>query len=190
MNEQDLILAMSSWISVAAWILFWFVPHRMSRRDSFRQELFEIRDRLFDYCQDNGISHSHPAYGMIRMSANGLIHYADRISLWTSILGSATRLRPTPGAYEKQLEKALAQLSNKDREVFDRAHADIHFSIAKYLVTTSVVLIAFTVLVAIFLTIKHASVRALRSMAAEFVPYTGEVENEAYCSAEAYSHAK
>ena len=54
-------------------ILFWLWPS--VRLDCFRQEMFAIRDELFDYASSGRVSFSHPGYRLLRQSMNGFIRY-------------------------------------------------------------------------------------------------------------------
>lgn len=48
--------------------------------DEFRQNIFEIRDELFDFAADGGISFDHPAYYTLRSMLNGYVRFSHRIS--------------------------------------------------------------------------------------------------------------
>lgn len=50
--------------------------------DAFRQEMFKLRDEIFDYAASGHISFDHPAYVQLRDLANGLIRFAHRLTLW------------------------------------------------------------------------------------------------------------
>ncbi|ANM29140.1 hypothetical protein ABI59_05330 [Acidobacteria bacterium Mor1] len=199
MSEHDAVIAICSWLSLAGWIFFWFGPHKMCRRDLYRQELFEARDALFDYCMEREIPHSHPAYGVMRTTLNGLIHNADRTSFWTAILVAICGPKGE-SVYTERLSKAIDDLPDDEaREFFAACQSRIHFVVAKYMITTSVLGIAFAIVVTQWLVLRrissmsiHAlrvSVRALFVETATHVPYVDELEADAYCSAEVYSQA-
>src|SRR6185437_15030162 len=91
-----------------ALLLVWitiFVFWRNYRIDKFRDDLFALRNELFDYAAKGGISFDEPAYGILRNTMNGLLRYAERISFTHTLLVSVTqRLRPSP-AYEKMFQR-------------------------------------------------------------------------------------
>lgn len=69
---------------------FWiFVLGKMIpewRLDSFRQNLFIVRDELFDYAADGNIPFDHPAYLMLRRQMNGLIRHGHHLTVFRSLL--------------------------------------------------------------------------------------------------------
>src|ERR1700686_4706562 len=82
MNSATLITILESVsaLIVFALLYFWLVPSL--RLDLFRQQLFEVRDELFDYARSGNISFQHPAYRLLRRSANGFIRYAHRLTFF------------------------------------------------------------------------------------------------------------
>lgn len=65
---------------VGLWYLvFW--RYRTYRVDFFRQEMFDLRDDLFDAANSGLIDFEHPAYGMLRDTINGFIRFGHRFTL-------------------------------------------------------------------------------------------------------------
>lgn len=83
MNESAVIFnVVSSVIGVAGllWLLLFLWPaHRL---DAFRQDLFLIRDELFDYAANGKIDMAHPAYQLLRQNLNGYLRYAHHLSFF------------------------------------------------------------------------------------------------------------
>ncbi len=79
MNEN--ILALYSLISLGALVIFIFWLNRDYSVDSFRQQMFALRDSLFDEAADGNVEFQSPAYGMLRSTMNGLIRFGHRLSL-------------------------------------------------------------------------------------------------------------
>jgi hypothetical protein len=114
--------------------------------DKFRQDMFAVRDALFDYAQAGNISFSHPAYRLLRQSMNGYIRYAHRLSFicicltllqWRFISG-----RPEP-EWGRKWEGALKTIRDERiREALRAFHAQAFRLIAKRVVFTSPILIA------------------------------------------------
>jgi len=52
------------------------------RVDAFRDDLFALRDELFDRAALGIVSFSHPAYVMLRTGINSVIRFAHRVTLF------------------------------------------------------------------------------------------------------------
>jgi hypothetical protein len=52
------------------------------RLDSFRQNMFALRDEVFDYAASGKIGFDHPSYKLLRQSMNGFIRYAHRLTFY------------------------------------------------------------------------------------------------------------
>ena len=93
MNPETISVALQSLLSlsVLAWLLFWGWP--AYRLDRYRQGLFDIRDRLFDYAAAGNIDFDHAAYGTLRITINGFIRHAHRISFCHVVLMSLLNKR-------------------------------------------------------------------------------------------------
>src|ERR1051326_8611895 len=61
------------------WVLV-FVCWRAYRADKLRDELFELRNDLFDRATEGRISFQEPAYQILRNTMNGLIRGAEHFS--------------------------------------------------------------------------------------------------------------
>jgi hypothetical protein len=59
-------------------LIFWSAL----RLDAFRQELFEIRDELFDYAAAGNIKFDDPAYRLLRKFMNGFIRYGHQLTFF------------------------------------------------------------------------------------------------------------
>lgn len=73
-------------LTLGAWIAFWL--NRDLKVDTLRQEMFALRDRLFDEADRGLIEFSHPAYVMLRTTMNGFIRFAHRLSFLEILLFS------------------------------------------------------------------------------------------------------
>jgi len=65
--------------------LYWW-RYRALRIDIFRQEIFELRDRLFDDAADGMLPFDHPAYLALRGIMNGYLRFAHWLNIWHIIL--------------------------------------------------------------------------------------------------------
>jgi hypothetical protein len=64
---------------IGLWTLA-FVLFPDHRADAFRQRLFDLRAKLFDYAASGAVPFDHPAYGLLRLRMNGLIRFAHRFT--------------------------------------------------------------------------------------------------------------
>jgi len=78
----------ATFVSLAGlWVLvFWL--YRDYRVDLFRQELFQVRDELFDFAAQGQIPFDHPAYVGLREVFNGYIRFAHRVGILPAALFS------------------------------------------------------------------------------------------------------
>ena len=86
MSESIHWTALPSLISLAGlwWFLFW--PYRDLRVDKFRQEMFALRDELFDYAGSSAqLSFDDTSYGILRSAINGFIRHGHRFTLWQTL---------------------------------------------------------------------------------------------------------
>src|SRR5271163_2245134 len=67
-------------------VVFKLVPY--ARLDGFRQDMFAIRDELFDYAADGNISFDHPAYTLLREQMNGFIRYGHDLTVFRFVMMS------------------------------------------------------------------------------------------------------
>src|SRR5712672_3868742 len=77
MSEREYVLVLQLFISVAvAWFVYAYI-YKRTRQDGFRENLFAIRDDLFDYMWKNNVPYDLPAYGALRSALNGVIRAVD-----------------------------------------------------------------------------------------------------------------
>jgi hypothetical protein len=85
MSSQMTLTALSSLLSLLGICYLFFWRYRTFRVDYFRQELFELRDELFDFADEGNLDFNHPAYGILRSTLNGYIRFGHRLTLWHAI---------------------------------------------------------------------------------------------------------
>lgn len=118
MNIEMAVVAIQSLISLSIilWLLFWALP--AYRLDRYRQELFEVRDRLFDYAAAGNISFDDAAYGMLRSTINGFMRFAHRMSfchLVFVVILSPRDLKQSGRSYGARWEKNVKALAPEVR---------------------------------------------------------------------------
>jgi hypothetical protein len=79
--NHEAMTAIASLVSLLGlWILlFWF--YRDYSIDKVRQEMFALRDQLFDEAEAGLIPFDHAAYGLLRSTMNGFIRFAHKLTL-------------------------------------------------------------------------------------------------------------
>lgn len=99
------------------------------RIDRLRQELFALRDSLFDYAAAGNIPFSHKSYGMLRSTINGFIRFSHVLSLTgvVAILLLDKVHGPVPGElFRTKWQRLTADLSDEVRagmnEYMNRLH--------------------------------------------------------------------
>src|SRR6266576_996022 len=92
-----------------------------ARLDAFRQEIFALRDELFDYAADGRIKFDDPAYRLLRQVMNGFIRYAHQLTFsrvcMTVIEARIKSDKLSPPKWSESWEKALKRVPDKDKEV-------------------------------------------------------------------------
>jgi hypothetical protein len=86
MTNEQILTAISSLISLLGicYLLFW--RYQPLFLDAFRQDMFGLRDELFDYAAAGKIDFGHPAYVLLRTIMNGSIRFGYHISAWQGVL--------------------------------------------------------------------------------------------------------
>ena len=93
---------------------------RRTKVDYYRESVFTLRDELFDYMWQNGLSYDLRAYRLMRESLNGTIRIADILTP-ISFIGVLLLVRRHPTPARRQLAIAIAEIEDAGvREHFER----------------------------------------------------------------------
>src|SRR5579872_4121214 len=117
MTPQQLSHIAQSTIGCAAllWMLLSCLP--ALRLDIFRQQMFAVRDELFDYALAGNVAFDHPAYILLRKSMNGFLRYGHRLSFFQVMITLCrwhfSEEKPV-SRWHNQWEPALATIENED----------------------------------------------------------------------------
>lgn len=144
MTAHQLALVLQSTVCIAIFLILVFRLWPAHRCDSFRQNMFAIRDRAFDYAASGKIAFDHPSYRLLRQSMNGYIRYAHRLTFFRlcltvlhwKVLGQTPELKWVRG-WEGSL-KTLPPDVQQDLLVFHGAAMRL---VIKHVVTGSPVLL-------------------------------------------------
>ncbi len=171
------------WVG-AIWLLIVYGMYQDYRIDRFRQDLFTIRDRLFDLAADGQIQFDHTAYGLVRITINGYIRFAHRVRFWwlvnsyTHYSEDALRsagFRP----FREQFDEALKSLDAGTRKKIEGIMKELHERTLNHIFLMSVPLIVLSaltaLLAAIFVGVKSAT-RAISRRTVAALDSTAAIE--------------
>lgn len=105
--------------------------------DAFRQNVFAIRDELFEFANQGNISFDSPAYYELRIAMNSVIRYAERITYLRFLIGKAVeKASPDPNvkAYAAKMQSLIESLPETQRAYLKTAYIRLHREIV-YLLT-------------------------------------------------------
>jgi hypothetical protein len=109
-----------------SWLFLVFKILPYVRLDGFRQNMFAIRDELFDYAADGNISFDQPAYVMLRRQMNGFIRYGHQLTVFrclTTVAIHKVSGRPTNTEWYSEWQTALASVEDAQvREKLEYFH--------------------------------------------------------------------
>lgn len=172
-------------VSLASLVALWwlvFFAFRDYRVDAFRERLFRLREDLFLFAANGGIPFEHPAYRILRSTINGMIRYAERISLaWLISLASAFEHPDCRAAerifHEEWLEanRTLTLHAKKRLILFRR---DLHWALTKHLLTSPFVILISSPFLALAL-IRVARDHAREKLQRWFEPTLSRVDSVA-----------
>lgn len=116
MTGTQFLAAMVSLLSLLGLILLLRL-YRDYSVDRFRQEMFALRDEVFDFASAGGIPFRHPAYGMLRLTMNGFVRWADRLRLMEVVVFRLLSRRDLGESrkFDAGWEKALKGLDDTSR---------------------------------------------------------------------------
>ena len=110
-------------ISLLCLWFFLFFLYKELAVDIFRQQMFQLRDELFDAASNGLIEYNHPAYIVLRNTMNGFLRFGHRVSLFEVLvtglaLGSDHfKIRKT---FRQVWQEAEITLSSEQRKEMQR----------------------------------------------------------------------
>ena len=149
--ELSIVLQSLLTLVVLAVVVLWLWPEQ--RNDLFRQQMFAIRDDLWDFADAGNISFDDPAYVLLRQLMNGLIRYAHNLTpyriFFSFLRWKYTHTQPT-GPWAESWNEALNQLDDKTKETLQRFHARATDLVLGQIVLSPGMLIIFAALAPLF----------------------------------------
>lgn len=166
MNTSDassIVTIMESAIALAGiWVvLFWLWP--ALRLDCFRQQMFAVRDELFDYAAAGKISFNHPAYRLLRQQMNGFIRYGHKLSFGQFLLTLCIwKLNRQPDSYvwSHKWDTALKSLDDETVGALRMFHNRALMHVASRIVFGSPILLP-CLLASLLAVLFHAGLRSM-----------------------------
>lgn len=157
---------------LALWV-FIFYFWRDYRLDSFRDELFKIRDEIFIWAASSGVPFDHPAHVAIRNRLNVLVRYAHRFTL-TGLIMVMINPHSHPDGMEgwKGLLDSLP--SEEARERFRKVQIKVALIVLKHMITRS-----FLLYLLLFIPLKIAGkTMEIKKLILDVVPAVERLESE------------
>lgn len=171
MGIQELTLIVQSAAASVALILVLWTLWPTHRLDRFRQDVFVVRDELFDFAASGRIGFNHPSYRLLRASMNGFIRYGHQLTFFRLICTSLhwrVLDREPDFSWASQWEISLKQLDEETAHQLRLFHARTLTLVIKRLVAGSPVLLAAAVAVVTFelLRMRWTTIRQVAAKAA------------------------
>ncbi len=151
MPEQTVATILASLISLTGLVFALFWLYRDYCVDHLRQDLFALRDELFDAAAAGKISFDDPAYVMLRSTINGFIRFGHRLNLIETILllimpGSRQLLAETGPAFDRRWRNATKNMSSESRAVVETIYRRMSGRTLQHIVLVHPVLMASVVI--------------------------------------------
>lgn len=161
MNATQLANVLQFSVVAALWaiVLFKMIPAMLL--DSFRQQMFAVRDELFDFAADGHIPFNHPAYILLRRQMNGFIRYAHHLTVFRILMTAAIHKvsgKPEAKGWSEDWERARFSVkSDYVKTRLDQFHRQAMTLAFKRIVIGSPLLWAITSLFIVQLLFKGAA---------------------------------
>ena len=144
MTDARIAAALTSILSLAG-ILLLLRLYRDYSVDRFRQDLFALRDEMFDYAASGGVEFRHPAYGLLRLTMNGFVRRADGLHLLRVVLlllASPREDRRGGGGLPAAWRRSLLDLDSHGQARMNDYRDRMRRIVAPYLLFRSPVMLA------------------------------------------------
>lgn len=128
-------------IGFAGLIILTAFLYRDYRIDLFRERMFALRDELFRMAANGDLSFDHPAYGLMRSTLNGLIRYADAVTLSTMFGFAFAGPMPEEALRETEdrIKGAMSTLTPAQNDAILKLTWRMHRTIAEQILMRSIV---------------------------------------------------
>ncbi len=142
MEISTTVTVLSTLSSLLGLALLGFWAFRQFYIDEFRQNVFRLRDELFDYARVGNIAFDHPAYITLRSLMNGYIRFSERISLihflCVSLMTHLTN-HEYPNKFSAEWERTTAPLDEETKAKLEEFRQRASLQLFHYLFISSFV---------------------------------------------------
>lgn len=176
-NNISAILILAVFFVILWVFYFWF--YQQYRIDRTRQEIFALRDELFDFASAGNVSFDHRSYMMLRTTMNGMIRFAHRINLVTLLVITLLNAKNTGiKPFNILFKESLADLTPQVQEELIAYLWRMNEVVVKHLVKSSLILMAITCAFFLILPI-FKGIGSLWQIIASNFPGISRLDNEA-----------
>jgi len=149
--EQLLQIVLLGIIS-SALVYFYFSIYQEYCQDRTRQELFHVRNELFDFAAAGGISFDAPAYRYLRDYINGMIGFIHRLDV-VHIIALSFVKSPT---HIPKLKDVLGKIEDETaKEELKKISLQVHLIAFTHLTRTSILFVFIALLFTVFFLCKQ-----------------------------------
>ena len=119
--------------------LWYLICYRWNeyRLDTFRDDVFALRDKLFMFAANGCIAFDHPAYTILRTRMNVLIRYAHEFTLARFVIVGTLMDEKTKSPALVRWEAAVKELPEEIQPKMEEFNATLAFVVVKQLVFSS-----------------------------------------------------
>lgn len=139
MTDTQIAAALTSILSLAG-LLMLLRLYRDYSVDRFRQDLFALRDEMFDFAAAGGVEFGHPAYGMLRLTMNGFVRWADGLHLLQIVLLLLVSPREDwrrDDGFQSTWRRSLLELDSETQARMNEYRDRMHRIVAQYVLFRS-----------------------------------------------------
>lgn len=116
----------------ALWIAVYYL-WRDYRSDSFREDIFSVRDRMFLWAAQGNIGFDHPAYRILRDRMNVLLRHAHEFTLTRMVLILATHSTEKPEILV-EWEAAVEELPKETQDAMKEFNACVAIFVLQHVI--------------------------------------------------------
>jgi len=182
MSSEVAINAMWTSMFLLGIIYLFFWRARILIVDWFRDQIFNLRDEMFDEVANGTLSFDHPAYTTLRMTMNGYIRFCHKISLFQLLIFSFLSRNDTKKeqVFNWNWNNAIKDLDSQTLNIFKDYKKQMDVLLIKYLLMSSPFVAVFLFL---SLTIGVASkwIEKIRG-SSSIQPFLSNMDDSAYAT--------
>lgn len=117
------------------WIAIYYL-WRDFRSDSYREDIFSVRDEMFLYAADGNIPFDHPAYALLRARMNGLVRHGHELTMTRLIILLAVHPKVRSEAFEAW-QRAVEELPAETRKQIKDFSLRVNIFVLQHLIYLS-----------------------------------------------------